>query len=89
MSLYWLEPGWKSAVCGCGANIWQSGGDPDWGYCWPCMQRRTDDSEAERRYYADMEREYYAAMICEECEPWFDNTAFAVLECELSEGSKP
>lgn len=37
--LWWLQPGWADAKCGnCGAHIQQSGGDPDWGLCWPCMQ---------------------------------------------------
>jgi hypothetical protein len=41
MSLYWLEPGWTSALCSrCGANIWNSGGDPDWGECFDCFSER-------------------------------------------------
>lgn len=76
MSLYWLEPGWKNAVCACGANIAATGGDPDWGRCWPCMQRHTESQQQERDYYAEMERQYYADMMCEECEPWFDGSAF-------------
>lgn len=39
MALWWLERGWTDAQCGCGANIWKSGGDPDWGRCFPCMER--------------------------------------------------
>ena len=39
MSLYWLSPSWKKARClRCGTNIWDSGGDPDWGYCYECYQ---------------------------------------------------
>jgi len=31
-NLWWLLPDWKAAVCpSCGVNIWDSGGDPDWG----------------------------------------------------------
>lgn len=38
MSLWWLQPGWKSTTCQCcGANIWNSGGDPDWGECYECF----------------------------------------------------
>lgn len=40
MSLWWLQPGWKAAMCGrCGVNIWDSGGDPDWGLCAECFER--------------------------------------------------
>lgn len=42
MSLWWLQPGWADATCAsCGATIAPEG-DPDWGYCWPCMQHRTE-----------------------------------------------
>lgn len=41
MSFYWLEPGRTSALCSsCGANIWDSGGDPDWGECFDCFSER-------------------------------------------------
>ena len=70
MSLWWLQPGWTDARCSCGANIAASGGDPDWGYCWPCMQRRTErqseEREAERRYYREMEEAYYAQLAGDE-----------------------
>lgn len=67
MTLYWLEPGWKDACCArCGRNIAQDGGDPDWGFCFACMQERKQEKimeqEAERdraKYYAKLEREYY------------------------------
>lgn len=37
MSFYWLEPGWTSAICPyCGVNIWDDGGDPEWGACYQC-----------------------------------------------------
>ena len=35
--LWWLSPGWKNARCSCGQNIWDSGGDPDWGMCYECF----------------------------------------------------
>lgn len=35
--LYWLQPGWTKTRCSCGANIWDSGGDPDWGQCYECF----------------------------------------------------
>ena len=39
--LWWLQPGWKSATCPhCGVNIWDTGGDPDWGECYECKVRR-------------------------------------------------
>jgi hypothetical protein len=36
-SFWWMKPGWKSTVCSCGANIWESGGDPDHGVCYDCF----------------------------------------------------
>jgi len=40
MTLWWLEPGWKDAICpSCGLNIWETGGDPDWGECYYCKTR--------------------------------------------------
>lgn len=37
-SLWWFEPDWKSACCAnCGRNIWDTGGDPDWGLCYECF----------------------------------------------------
>lgn len=81
-TMWWMEPGWKSAVCGCGANIWNSGGDPDWGRCWPCMQRETERTaqrdREEREYYEAMEREHYAALYSDACEPWFDASSFDI-----------
>ncbi len=40
MTLWWLQPGWTSAECACGQNIWKSGGDPDWGECYDCFSNR-------------------------------------------------
>lgn len=45
MSLWWLQPGWKSARCSCGANIWGAGGDPDMGQCPECF-----DADWDRRH---------------------------------------
>lgn len=60
MSLYWLEPGWTSAVCpGCGCNIWNSGGDPDLGMCFDCLN-------AERN--ARQQQEYPPCPQCDICE---------------------
>ena len=58
MSLWWLQPGWKDARCGCGQNIWQSGGDPDMGVCFDC-------------HFADEaghpEQQYPYSPICDIC----------------------
>lgn len=76
MSMWWMEPGWKDARCAqCGTNIASTGGDPDWGLCWPCMQHRTEKREAERNaereYYAEIERQHYAQMAADaEYESW-------------------
>lgn len=38
--LYWLQPGWTSALCcSCGCNIWNAGGDPDHGLCPSCWDQ--------------------------------------------------
>lgn len=40
MSLRWSEPYWKKTLCiKCGRNIWDSGGDPDWGLCLECFDK--------------------------------------------------
>ena len=77
MSLWWLEPGWGAACCAqCGANIKSTGGDPDWGFCWPCMQESVErraqeqESESHRRaqedaYYREEAEEYYREMADE------------------------
>lgn len=50
MTLWWLQPGWKQACCSkCGANIWNSGGDPDWGLCSTCMGEVHDGNFATPR----------------------------------------
>lgn len=39
--VYWLRPEWKDTCCPhCGRNIWQTGGDPDWGECYDCRHAR-------------------------------------------------
>lgn len=44
--LWWLEPGWKQTCCGmCGQNIWNSGGDPDWGLCYPCFEAHHQEQD--------------------------------------------
>ena len=49
MTFYWLEPGWKSATCPhCGVNIWNSGGDPDWGECYECKAARSQQQQMEQ-----------------------------------------
>ena len=48
MSLWWLEPGWKNALCArCGVNIWNSGGDPDHGVCYDCFFERSREQHPE------------------------------------------
>lgn len=60
MSLWWMQPGWADARCAsCGEHIQASGGDPDWGYCWPCMQRNQNAQQSEREHYEAMEREHW------------------------------
>ena len=44
MSLWWMDPGWKKAVCSCGRNIWDSGGDPDHGVCYDCFSGQRPDT---------------------------------------------
>jgi len=44
-SLWWLQEGWTSAVCPCGRNIWDSGGDPDHGLCYDCWWSRHEEQQ--------------------------------------------
>ena len=61
-NLWWLEPAWKSAVCRCGVNIWDSGGDPDHGVCFQCFEANYREQEAEeelrRLENEEMERHF-------------------------------
>ena len=51
MTLWWLQPGWKSAGCMyCGCNIWGAGGDPDMGACPECW-----DSNHQQEQYEEPE----------------------------------
>lgn len=43
MTLWWLQADWKKAICFCGVNIWDSGGDPDSGLCLSCFTQRQED----------------------------------------------
>lgn len=58
--LWWLEPGWTKARCGCGATIWPEG-DPDWGVCYGCMcaQQEQQQSDREQEHYAALEHAYW------------------------------
>jgi hypothetical protein len=48
--LWWLHPEWKDTRCvECGENIWQSGGDPDWGRCYGCFSRKVERERSERQ----------------------------------------
>jgi len=50
-NFYWLRPEWTETPCyNCGQNIHASGGDPDWGLCWPCMEHQTNLAQADREY---------------------------------------
>ena len=41
MSYWWLSPCWKATRCAvCGDNVWDSGGDPDWGLCFDHFSER-------------------------------------------------
>lgn len=61
MSFWWMKPGWKSAECSCGANIWDDGGDPDWGQCYSCLTKEIEAEKAtNEEYNAYMEAEYEA-----------------------------
>ena len=45
-NLWWLQPGWKAALCSsCGQNIWDSGGDPDHGVCHECFFARHNEMQ--------------------------------------------
>lgn len=67
MSLWWLQPGWTSAMCACGKKIWPEG-DPDWGECYECRCRR----------YADERTYHYVCEICGMREAVTDCAGYAV-----------
>ncbi len=52
-------------MCNCGANISQTGGDPDWGECFNCKSSRHQEQDYDR-YIEDclsgMEHDYYCDM---------------------------
>jgi len=53
-NFYWLRPEWLETPCyHCGQNIHASGGDPDWGLCWPCMEHETNLMQADREYESE------------------------------------
>ena len=47
MSFWWLQPGWTSAQCACGAAIYPEG-DPDWGACYSCFSAQFEEREQYR-----------------------------------------
>ena len=48
-NLWWFDPEWKQATCAkCGTNIWNSGGDPDWGYCFDCFTENLNNRNQEK-----------------------------------------
>lgn len=49
MGLWWLQPGWTSAKCACGATIWPEG-DPDWGACYACFSQQLAQQYPEPEY---------------------------------------
>lgn len=53
MSLWWLQPGWADATCGCCGSRIAPEGDPDWGLCWPCMQQETERQHREQQMDAE------------------------------------
>lgn len=72
MSLWWLEPGWKDALCAnCGVNIWKSGGDPDHGVCFDC-------------FFQTAPEQHYLCEICLKGEACTSTNGYAVCspECD-------
>jgi hypothetical protein len=60
MGLWWLQEGWADATCAvCGVNIKSTGGDPDWGLCWPHMQQQVEQNEHDRQMVREAEAAYY------------------------------
>lgn len=64
MSLWWLQPGWTSAHCACGARIWPEG-DPDWGACYECFSASLQRPEPEPEY-PGVEDDILAERVAEE-----------------------
>lgn len=57
MTLWWLQPGWTETRCSCCGALIYPEGDPDWGLCWPCMNRQQEEHENERRAQETREME--------------------------------
>ena len=67
--MWWLQPGWKAARCAdCGANIWDSGGDPDHGVCHDCWHVRYEDGRREQEHYREEAIRLRAQMELEQWE---------------------
>lgn len=81
MNFWWLQPGWDKARCAsCGVNIKQSGGDPDWGYCYDCFQRRNTPGESDQ----DQEP-VYSCDICGKGRACANENGYAVCSKECAD----
>lgn len=84
-SFWWFDPGWKKTTCArCGKNIWDSGGDPDWGLCYDCFC----DSIREERKIAE------SVPLCDICGKYpavTDVNGYGVcsLECDYAARDLP
>ena len=83
MALWWLQPGWRSAVCPhCGVNIWKSGGDPDWGECYAC---KLEGYEQERMYQQQEPEPYPVCDICGKYEAVNSENGYCVCSIECAD----
>jgi len=46
MTMWWFDPSWRNARCtNCGVRIVDTGGDPDWGYCYDCYSHMVSQQQ--------------------------------------------
>lgn len=62
--MWWLQPGWKQTECAiCSKNIWDTGGDPDHGLCYDCLNQKLEwERGMQDEYEQSMKEEYEQRM---------------------------
>lgn len=64
-NFWWFDPSWGDATCAfCGANIKETGGDPDWGKCYDCFSQELEERERFEIPFCDICGEGEAVADC-------------------------
>ena len=61
-----MQPGWKNATCACGTNIWDDGGDPDWGACYECMVSNSREEHSPPEQYEEHVAQAYEGYLADQ-----------------------